>query len=106
MHHTFLTLCDGNVIKNRSLFKKFIYKEISENLQKTEYQNWVDFINILRSHFSYKSALHSFAQLFSGYILALYFVWHKNIGKNVVRKMLMKLTPGCFSVPVLLVILS
>jgi hypothetical protein len=52
------------------------------------------------------TALHSFAQLFSGYILALYFVWHKNIGKTVVRKMLMKLTPGCFSVPVLLVILS
>ena len=35
-----------------------------------------------------------FAQLFSSYILAFYFVWHKNIGKNVVRKMLMKLTPG------------
>jgi len=72
MHHTFLTLCDGNVIKNRSLFKKFIYKEISENLQKTEYQNWVDFINILRSHFSYKSALHSFAQLCTAF-LWLYF---------------------------------
>jgi hypothetical protein len=54
----------------------------------------VNFINILRSCFMYKSELSSFSLVMFGFEI----FWRQNIGKKVTRKMLMKLTPGIWDV--------
>ncbi len=49
----------------------------------------VNFINILRKHFSYESKLTSFSLITFDFEI----FWHQNIGKKVAHKMLMKFTP-------------
>ncbi len=49
----------------------------------------VNFINILRARFLYKSELSSFSLDTFGFVI----FWRKNIGAKCVRKTLMKLTP-------------
>jgi len=48
----------------------------------------INFINILCSNFSYKSALNSFS------LVTVWILWRKNIGAKAACKMLMKLTTG------------
>jgi len=50
----------------------------------------VNFINILRAHFSYKIELSSFSLVTFGFVI----FWIQNIVTKFAHKMLMELTPG------------
>jgi len=59
------------------------FKVLVKNLESPG----VSFINILREHFTYKSVKSSFSQITAW----LCNFWQKNIGKEALHKMLMKL---------------
>jgi hypothetical protein len=63
------------------------------SLMEVAKQIWkpgVNFTNILRAAFSYKSFLHSFMCLQFGFVI----FWQKYLGAKAAHKMLVKLTPG------------
>jgi len=60
------------------------------SLKTTFLTTGVNFINILCTRFLCESKLSSFYLITFGFAI----FWHQNIGKKVLSKMLMKLTPG------------
>jgi hypothetical protein len=79
-----LTNFEANVAVTKNII---FYCDDVKRIPRCLGRHVVNFTNILRAAFSYKSFAHSF------FVLTLFIFWRKNIGAKAVLKMLVKLTP-------------